>query len=300
MLNQFEINALIYEWNKEFSDLILNEEVFSHAFIASKTLNQNASMVLKDNNQLIGLLLAKDNDPNLTQHIGYLSFIYVFKPFRNQGFGEKLVSHMFSRFKQEGKKIVHVMGDMEPLFPGIYGKNDQRFFKRWFKETGNAYNLIRTQPFAKKDVVPFYFEHSTTNTLPLIEHFIETYFSKRWALECKHYASSKHLFKKHHYIVLKDKDIIIGFIRANTLNAPLMHNTHYHENYESLGGLGPLGIHPDYRKKGLAKALIHYASNWLFEQGSSDVLVDWTGLKAFYENLGFSLEHHFRTYEKNL
>lgn len=54
-----------------------------------------------------------------------------------------------------------------------------------------------------------------------------------------------------------------------------------------VGGLGPVGLHPDLRGSGLGRALMLAAMQRLRASGVEAMGVDWTDLAPFYERLGF-------------
>src|SRR5690606_18959937 len=53
-----------------------------------------------------------------------------------------------------------------------------------------------------------------------------------------------------------------------------------------LAGIGPLGIAPEGRGAGAGLALVRGAAQHLRERGSTDAIINWTGLTKFYGRLG--------------
>ena len=59
--------------------------------------------------------------------------------------------------------------------------------------------------------------------------------------------------------------------------------------FSNLGGIGPLGIDPNYRKKHLGYDIVSSAVNHLIDEGAEQIIVDWTGLLEFYRHMGFEV-----------
>jgi len=66
------------------------------------------------------------------------------------------------------------------------------------------------------------------------------------------------------------------------------------------GGLGPLGIAPALRGRGVGLALVDRAVRRLAELGVEEIVVDWTDLLGFYGRLGFAPWRQYRHGEKAL
>lgn len=66
------------------------------------------------------------------------------------------------------------------------------------------------------------------------------------------------------------------------------------------GGIGPMGLAPSFRGRGLGLALLDRSVCHLAQLGVEDVVVDWTVLLDFYGRLGFSPWRHYRHGEKRV
>jgi ribosomal protein S18 acetylase RimI-like enzyme len=66
------------------------------------------------------------------------------------------------------------------------------------------------------------------------------------------------------------------------------------------GGIGPMGLAPSFRGRGLGLALLDRSVRHLAELGVREIIVDWTELRDFYGRLGFSVWRHYRQGEKRL
>lgn len=66
-----------------------------------------------------------------------------------------------------------------------------------------------------------------------------------------------------------------------------------------LAWIGMMLVHPDFRRKGIASALMRHVLNWLQKQKVECIKLDATPTGAtVYERLGFQLEWGFHRYEK--
>lgn len=72
---------------------------------------------------------------------------------------------------------------------------------------------------------------------------------------------------------------------CNAENQVLAFATVWYDQKNKLGILEPVGTHPDYRKRGLAKAAIYEGCNRIFKAGARKVYVG--SDQAFYKRIGF-------------
>lgn len=66
------------------------------------------------------------------------------------------------------------------------------------------------------------------------------------------------------------------------------------------GGIGPMGLAPRFRGRGLGLALLAQSVRHLTQLGVEEIVVDWTGLLDFYGRLGFSVWRRYRQGGKHL
>lgn len=65
---------------------------------------------------------------------------------------------------------------------------------------------------------------------------------------------------------------------------------------QAWGGIGPLGVHPLERGRGLGAGVVEAALAYLRRQGKQRIGVDWTGLPEFYQRCGFQPWLSYRGY----
>ena len=66
------------------------------------------------------------------------------------------------------------------------------------------------------------------------------------------------------------------------------------------GGLGPMGLAPTLRGRGLGLALLDRSIQYLRALGVQEIIVDWTGLTRVYGGLGFATWKRYRHGDKVL
>jgi GNAT superfamily N-acetyltransferase len=66
------------------------------------------------------------------------------------------------------------------------------------------------------------------------------------------------------------------------------------------GGLGPMGLAPACRGRGLGIALVDRAMVHLASRGVHEMMIDWTILLEFYGRLGFTPCRRYRHAERSL
>lgn len=92
-------------------------------------------------------------------------------------------------------------------------------------------------------------------------------------------------------IVAVENGAVIGFcLTADFRSRWLLPSVYWHELLgEKYGGLGPIGVAKEHRKRGLGLALCAVAVQDLKNRGVATMAIDWTGLVDFYGALGFKV-----------
>lgn len=67
-----------------------------------------------------------------------------------------------------------------------------------------------------------------------------------------------------------------------------------------VAGLGPMGVSPAIRRRGLGLALLDRSAAHLAALGADEMVIDWTDLLGFYGKLGFTPFRRYRTGERRL
>lgn len=282
-------NIILKAWNEEFSESFpLTEKLIDvKLFSSSYSLIEESVCIFKDN-AYIGSIFFKLSDDDL-----YISFIHVVKNERFKGYGKMLVETGEKVAKKYNCQKIILGSDPECLFSGVFmEKNDEvhRFFSnRGFDREYLNYNLItKKPPQAIVLASDFSIRKATEDLKSQLLDFIEQNFSKRWLMEARNNEINQ-------IYLLLEEEKIIGFINsALSTGSYLPNSLNLYPLFETLGGIGPLGIDPLYQSKGLGKAFVNHVIRHLFLDGATAVMVDWTGLVDFYLKCGF--EEIYKTY----
>lgn len=278
---------LLLHWNKEFFDSYpLTERIIQEKLIDSIHIVRDGSYSLYNDNEYVGSIVLKfyNGKEEPSCHYAYISLIYVNPKFRKLGYGSMFIQDAKKIAKENGKTSLFVGSDFDNVFCGVFVKDNEethRFFQKRFKKTYLSYNLICYQPPLIKENLNFVNIEIEDEKNAVLD-FIKQNFSYRWHNDVKE-ASPKEFV-----VAYDDNKHVIGFVRLCYLESEkLANNMLLYPLYKNLGGIGPLGIDPNLRGKGIGKDLVKYAINVLFSRGCSEVLVDWTGLIDFYKKCGF-------------
>ncbi|HQC74643.1 MAG TPA: GNAT family N-acetyltransferase [Bacilli bacterium] len=277
---------LLKHWNEEFHNSFpLSQRLGNEKVIQANPNYQGDVFTYELKGEVVGVLILKyylrdDFPKNL-----YLSLLYVLPTKRHQGVGGQLLNFAIAYAKKHGFRKVITGSDPSCLFSGVFINHNpdvHAFFqKRHFTEVYKNMNLIcvnKPQTIHSKMIRIVASEAEKQAVLAMIKQ----HFSKRWWLDVRD-AQWEEL------IMMQDQGQVIGFLRLSHESFKQLANSmNLHQKYQHLGGIGPLGIIPFYRGRGLGKQIVQWALNHLFQMGCSEVIVDWTGLVSFYQGCGFS------------
>lgn len=128
--------------------------------------------------------------------------------------------------------------------------------------------------------------------------FVAREFPGGWMYSTKnHFARGG---KASDIIIAVENGEVIGFCHTADFNSNwLLPSTYWFPLLgEKYGGLGPVGLAKDHRKRGLGLALTALAVEDLKQRGVLRMAIDWTNLIAFYEQLGFQVWKEYWQGEK--
>ncbi|MGD9886375.1 MAG: GNAT family N-acetyltransferase [Bacilli bacterium] len=273
-------------WNQEFSlSFPISYRLWMEKIINQNALYQTHIFGMEADNRLIGLLVLKHYQIDDMPKQLYISLIYVIPSYRRKGYGSSMLQ--FSQAWAWENHFLKLMTGTDPncLFSGIPFINNQPthdfFLKRGFSTLYKNMNLICTTSLTIP-YDPVLKVVKTEAEKQAVLQLIKNHFSKRWLLDVMDAQPEE-------FVIVKKDEEMMGFLRINHESCPKFANSlNLYQKYPKLGGIGPLGIIPNYRNLGLGKKMVRYAINHLFNLGCTTVLVDWTGLVTFYQNCGFS------------
>jgi ribosomal protein S18 acetylase RimI-like enzyme len=253
--------------------------------------------------QIVGWVLAKTMrtaGPELGRFSGRggIGALCVHPTFQRQGIGSALLqrTEAFLRAADVVPNFLYFPHHFMPGVPAEFNAALRLLEKRGYRREGEHFDLWRDlQDYElPPGVLQAMQANPTVELRPAHEEeqeaviaFVEREFPGAW-----HYSTRNHFERgaaASDFIIAVEGGKVIGFCHtADRHTRHLLASTYWHnlmgENY---GGLGPIGIAKDERKRGLGLALCAVAVEDLKKRGVTCMGIDWTGLVAFYEKLGF-------------
>ena len=65
------------------------------------------------------------------------------------------------------------------------------------------------------------------------------------------------------------------------------YSMNFYARFESLAGIGPLGVDSNHRKLNIANNILKTIINELIDLDTTDIIIDWTNLMHIYQKYGF-------------
>ncbi len=280
------VSDIVTAWNHEFqSTFPLETADLEQKWVASPYLLDSSSYALVEDGVFVGAIVLKINP--FDEQEGHLSFLFVTKQYRNRGIASSMLDEAIQTMQALKKRRLTAFGDVDCLFSGVPespGFYHDFFVNKGFSVSSKHVNLITSTPPNGSMLPPGFQARVVHNeaTYDALVAFVKTNFSARWAYEVAQ-AAYEDLF-----VLLNATHQVVGFLRMATRKSQNRSNSmNYATLFPSLAGMGPLGIDPTLRGKGIGTQFVKLAIQYLFMQGASHVMVDWTGLISFYQACGF-------------
>lgn len=286
-------------WNKEWSTIYpIDHDLFVRNY---KFVLKNLAYCATYNDTIIGFIIGKTYQENFIipnyEGLGWISLIYVAGIYRNQGIGTKLLYLVESEIEKLKKNCINIGRDLFNYFPGL--PVDMKNSLKWFQNRGysNPYNTYDLICKKTKDELPLVNDNkifrlaSVADYCELLE-FMNNNWPGRWTKEVIDYFENGGTGREYLLCIMDNK--IVGFVKIgypNTLTKLESYSLTWRNRFDSLGGIGPLGVDKNYRLRHFGLDLISYARNILFskEVSASEIIIDWTGLTDLYRKAGFEV-----------
>ncbi len=240
---------------------------------------------------------------------GWVSLLAVHPAYRRCGIGTALLARAEQYLRAQRRIVITLGGDPNHFLPGVPAEEGALAFFRaaGYVFVGDAYDLRRTVgPAALRRERTLPVEHGVAvralepGDAPRLLTFLDEVFPGRWR-----YTVGRVL---RHGGSIGD---IMGVVSAGRVVgfAQLFHPDSRwigpsiawtRRPARRPGGIGPMGLAPSFRGRGLGLALLDRSVRHLARLGVDEVVVDWTVLLDFYGRLGFSIWRHYRHGEKQL
>ncbi|HEV8339934.1 MAG TPA: GNAT family N-acetyltransferase [bacterium] len=142
-------------------------------------------------------------------------------------------------------------------------------------------------------------ECSHSDAAALLE-FVDTHFPGRWAYETRVRLAIEST--PAGILAIKRGAEVIGFCHVYHRGSRRIGPSIYWRRAigNRYGGLGPMGVAPGFRGRGLGLALFALAVEHLRRLGVERAVVDWTTLLGFYGRLGFRVWRSYRSWRLDL
>ena len=307
--NITDYSSIYQLWNEEYGYIFpITEELFVRNL---ENAFDDASLVAIEDEKIVGFIIGKiwQEDfivPSYDKY-AWISLMFVAKKYRNRGIGSALLNKVESIFIREGKSLINLGKDCHTYFPGL--PVDLKAFLPWFEKRGyiythSSFDLIRRDKNLLPIMNPNYvFRTARISDKENLIAFMDRIWPGRWKEEMVEYFNcggdgSEYL------IGLNNKEEICAFAKVTnpeTKEKLISYSLTWRKRFERLGGIGPLGVDPNYRGLNLGYDLVASAVNYLnTNYHVSDIIIDWTGLLEFYRHMGFEVWKSYYDLEKKL
>lgn len=308
-LREFGTHEITDLWNREIgNDFPMQEVLWERNTFEDMNLIEEGSVAFTEDGKLIGFIVAKSfqelSEAELQNDIGWIQCLLVKKEMRGQGLGGRMLKHAEECLEQRGIKEIRLGRDPWHYFPGIpveYEEAVQWFGRKGYSRESIESDLVRlVEGAAPYDSVNSteHFRVLEQRDLPELLDFLKAAFPGRWHYEALHYLETGASGREFMGLYIEGK--LKGFCRINDSDSPVIaQNVYWSRLFDGeLAGIGPLGVDRTVRGKAYGLDLVKAAANELMARGSAAIVIDWTGLTAFYEKLGFTVWKQYRAMSK--
>lgn len=299
-------------WNNEVGFIYpISEKMFNQKINNCKYFKKECSFVALKDEKVVGFILSKkyDNNPIIQKYFnkGWISLFYVSQRNRKCGIGTNLLTLAEDKLKSLGVIDISIGSDIHNFFPGIPNDFDN-LTDKYLRNRG--YNVsYYTHDLVKKLTNDDVYKYQSYNNNQIIDNditcdvvlryatikdkdelldFFKKFFYGRWYDECVEYFLNNQIKKEYLLAIVNHK--IVGFLRVNNqLIDEISYNINWASRFDRLVGIGPLGVDPQYRCRGIAKMLLYYSISDSAKTGYTHAMIDWTGLVTYYQKFGYEI-----------
>lgn len=247
---------------------------------------------------LVGALLARAPRRSWAHPaVGHVSLLTVAPDARRQGLGSALWDAALAALHERGRSRVQLGAGPGHLLPGVPAVVDDASW-RFLLARGVVPGALETDVLVDLRL-PAAGRLAPHPTLRLVDDdpdatlaFIERCFPGRWADEVAGYAAAgttvlalrEGRATRAFAVAFRPDDALLGpsLTWSDALPGPA-------------GGIGPLGVDPAVRGRGIGLRMVAETLAWQHARGARDVVLDWTTLTGFYGRLGGRV---WRTYQR--
>jgi GNAT superfamily N-acetyltransferase len=308
--NQTITEKVLTLWNSNIGeDYPLTRELLIQNTYEDENLFNDGSFLVWDNDRLVAFIFTKlwNGKMKITDYkkTGWIQVVLVDESYRNKGIGTQLLKRVEEEMKKRGKRRILLGRDTFNYFPGVPARHKR--VKEWFLEKGyinkgKVYDLFKKYDYSndckKIDYSPYNICILKKYERDKLISFLKRAFPGRWEYEAVKYFEKGGTGRE--FLVARESDKIIGFCRVNDSDSKVIgNNVNWKNRYNGkLGGIGPIGVDKEYKRKGIGKSLIEYGVSMLNQRGIENILIDWTTLTDYYSKFGFEISESYYQLEK--
>lgn len=309
------IPQLVALWNDAFANWPLTERLLRQTLENDPFHEPEGHFVARDNGAIIGWALCKSNrkvGPELErfQNRGGIGALCVHPQYQRRGIGTQLLQACETYLQSNGSPLTTLYFPHH-LLPGIPADSASglAFFKKHgyegFTPCVDLWRELSTYELPAKAVVALAknptveVRRARNEEANRVLDFVSREFPGGWTYSIKtHFARGG---QASDIVVSVEDSEVIGFCHTTDWrNDWLLSNVYWHPLLgEHFGGLGPIGIGAEHRKRGLGLALCAVAVEELKRAGVETMAIDWTTLIDFYGQMGFTVWKTYLQGEKS-
>lgn len=307
LTKQYE-NEILTLWQACLPDFQLTARLLEQNVWQSPYVLQEGSALKLQDGQVVGVVIAKvwqdTHGVELNKAHGWIQMLLVHPEYRQQKIATELYEYAEQALVKNGVTKIQIGGDLGHLLCGIPLKEKAGLA---FAEKMGFQQLVESVDFTRVVTEPLTLPQKEQAQFAVLKEdeqeqfleFISEAFPGRWTFEAHDYFAQGGTGRD--YVVVKWADKIVGFCRINDEQSAWKGpNYNWAEQFEQLGGIGPLGIAEPYRKYGLGRAVVEAAEYYLQARGKKTLFIDWTDLIAFYEKLGYTIWRNYGIFVKQV
>lgn len=316
--NYKNYDELYTMWNEEFGFIFpISKDLFDKNIYNYGEGVFNTSFVAVENKEVMGFIIGKtwENkfDVPSYEEIGWISLLYVKPEYRKQGIGSTLLNKIEEIFKKSNKQTINLGKDYFNFFPGL--PVDLKYYRDWFQKRGYSINydtndlIKRIDKNTKKEILKPYkdgkeytIRRANINDLDKLSELIKNNWPGRWHAELLDYIK-KGGTGYEYMICLDESKNVCGFCKVCDYTTPTIltsYSLNFKNRFERIGGIGPLGVDVNFRKRNIANNILKTIINELIDNKVTDIIIDWTNLMHIYRKYGFEIWKSYTYVHKNI